>query len=77
MILLGWHTADDREFFTIDDLVKEFTIDRVTPSNPRYDFERALWFNAEYMRKLSTEEFIDRLVLYLKQYGDNEWQKLI
>ena len=77
VILLGWHTADDREFFTIDELVEEFSIDRVTPSNPRYDFDRALWFNAEYMRKLSTEEFIDRLVSYLKQYGDNEWQKLI
>ncbi len=77
IILLWWHTADDREFFTIDELLKEFSIDRVTPSNPRYDFDRALRFNAEYMRKLSTEDFIDRLVSYLKQYGDDEWQKLI
>jgi len=64
--LLGWHTADDREVFTFDELMKEFSIDRVQSSNAVYDFQRSLHFNAEHIRKLTPEKFVE----YVKYYVD-------
>ncbi len=75
--LLGWHPSDDREFFTVDELIKNFSLDRITNSNAIYDFKRALWFNWEYIKNLSDEEFTARLLEYLKTYGDQEWQSII
>ena len=64
--LLWWHTADDREVFTFDQLMKEFSIDRVQSSNAVYDFQRSLHFNAEHIRKLTPEKFVE----YVKYYVD-------
>ena len=63
--LLWWHTADDREFFTMNDLLKEFSLDRVQSSNAVYDFQRAIWFNGEHIRALSDEEFIESIKKYV------------
>lgn len=75
IILLGWHPSDDREFFSIKDLIKEFSLNRVTSANPRYDFVRALWFNSEYLRKLPQNQFITKLKEYIQQYADEEWKQ--
>jgi len=65
IVLLWWHTADDREFFTIQDLLKEFSLDRVQSSNAVYDFQRAIWFNSEYIRKLEDKQFIKEIKDYV------------
>jgi len=63
--LLGWHTSDDREFFTFEELLKEFDISRVQSSNAVYDFQRSLHFNAEHIKKMSNEKFIQELKEYI------------
>lgn len=63
--LLGWHTSDDREFFTFEELMKEFSIDRVQSSNAVYDFQRSLHFNAEHIKKMSAEQFINEVKWYV------------
>ena len=65
--LLGWCPKDSQtEFFTLPELAAAFTIDGVSKSPAVFDFEKLLWFNGEYIHKLSEEDF-DRLVTpYIK-----------
>lgn len=64
--LMWWHTCDDREFFSMQDLLKEFSFDRVQSSNAVYDFQRAIFFNTEHIRNLSNEEFIQEIKDYVE-----------
>ena len=75
--LLGWHPSWDKEFFSIQELLEEFSLDRVQSSNAIYDYERALWMNGEYIRMLSDEDFVKALQTYLLEYWDNERKKFI
>ena len=56
--LLGWCPKNsESEFFTLDELKQIFTIDGVSKSPAVFDFEKLLWFNGEYIHKLSDEKF--------------------
>ncbi len=56
--LLGWCPKNsESEFFTLHELKKAFTIDGVSKSPSVFDFEKLLWFNGEYIHKLTEEEF--------------------
>jgi len=60
--LLGWCPKDsETEFFDLEGLTKAFTIDGVSKSPAVFDFEKLLWFNGEYIHKLTDEAF-DALV---------------
>ncbi len=75
--LLWWHPSGDREIFSIEELLKEFSLDRVQSSNAIYDYQRALWMNGEYIRNLSDGEFVETLQRYLREYGDEHWQYIL
>ena len=48
--LLGWHPADNKEVFTMDELIEGFSLDRVSKSGAKFDVEKAKWFNQHYLR---------------------------
>lgn len=48
---LGWNDGTDQELFTLDELVDKFSIDRVHKGGAKFDFEKAKWFNAEWIKK--------------------------
>lgn len=56
LALLGWSPGDDREFFSIDELVAAFSLERVTKSPAVFDHGKLRWFNAHYIRALPREE---------------------
>jgi len=65
--LLGWcPKASETEFFTLDELKAAFTIDGVSKSPAVFDFEKLLWFNGEYIHKLSENEFELRVTPFIK-----------
>nr|MCM8871873.1 glutamate--tRNA ligase [Paludibacteraceae bacterium] len=51
LALLGWHPSSDQEMFTMDELIKEFSLDRVSKSGAKFDFEKGKWFNHQYLEK--------------------------
>ena len=55
--LLGWHPADEKEFFTLQGLVESFDIDRINKSSAAFSFPKLEWLNGEHIRALSPEEF--------------------
>ncbi len=60
LALLGWTPPGDDEFFTIDDLVRNFRLEDVNHSPAFFDEKRLSHFNGVYMRALSVEEFTSR-----------------
>lgn len=75
--LLWWNPWTEQEIFTIDQLLESFSMERVQSSNAVYDFKRALWFNGEWMKNLSDEDFVEKLKWYLYLYGNEEWKEII
>jgi len=48
---LGWNDGTDQEIFSLDELVEKFSLDRVSKAGAKFDFEKAKWFNAEWIKK--------------------------
>ena len=61
LALLGWNPGNDRELYTLPELTREFSIERVHKSGAIFDIEKLKWFNHEYIKKLSDAEFAERL----------------
>ncbi|MEW6235507.1 MAG: glutamate--tRNA ligase [Candidatus Omnitrophota bacterium] len=61
LALLGWNPGDDVEIFSLDFLVERFDLMRVGSSNARFDRQKLLAFNAEYLQKMPLPDFAQRL----------------
>ena len=77
--LLGWSCASGEEIFTLDELVKNFTIDRLNPAAAVFDVKKMRWINQQHIRKLSHDKlwqeikpFLDNANLNLPD--DKSWQ---
>ncbi len=65
--LLGWNPGDERELFSLHELVNEFSIERVGKSGAVFNLEKLNWMNAEHLRKKSDAEILRLLKNELKQ----------
>ncbi|MCA9493052.1 MAG: hypothetical protein KC621_24140, partial [Myxococcales bacterium] len=61
LCLLGWSPGDDREVLTRDEMVSAFTIDRVQKTAARFDSDKLLWMNQEYMKSLPEDTLLQHL----------------
>lgn len=68
MALLGWHPTDNREFFSIEDLIKEFDISRVQKAGAILDIDKLNSINRHYMKNLVPSEFAKHLEEYVEEY---------
>jgi len=62
LALLGWHTSGNRELFSLEELVQDFSLDRVSKSGAKFDPEKAKWFNQQYLRMKSDVELAKLLM---------------
>ena len=69
LAMLGWNPGDERELFSVDELVEAFSLDRVIKSGARFNPEKARWYNKEYLRMKSDEELTDLFVPVLESHG--------
>jgi glutamyl-tRNA synthetase len=67
--LLGWNPGDEREFFTLDELKEAFDVTGMSKSPAIFDVNKLTWMNAEYVRKLSSEEFTRHALPHYEQAG--------
>lgn len=67
--LLGWNPGDEREFFSLQELVSEFSAERINRANAIFDPERLDWFNGNYVRGLPIAELSRRAWDYLEDRG--------
>ena len=71
LAMLGWNPGDDRELFTMDELIWAFSLDRVIKSGARFNPDKARWYNKEYLRTKSDEEVTGMFIPMLESHGFN------
>ena len=69
LALLGWSIADDRDVFSVDELVDAFDIAKVSANPARFDVKKAEAINGTHVRALDAEEFVSRVIPYLVAGG--------
>ncbi len=69
--LLGWSPGDNREFFTLDELVEAFSIEGLSKSPSIFNMEKLTWFNSEYIKKLSADEYYTLALPWFRQVFGN------
>ena len=67
MALLGWNPGNDKEIFTLDELIKEFSIERMQKSAAIFNIEKLNWFNGNYIKKMPLEELTKKCVPFLEK----------
>lgn len=76
--LLGWCPQENREIFSLSELVSAFSVERICKSPAVFDFDKLNWFNAEYIRAMPLEEFEKLADPYLRSAirGELDWLKV-
>jgi glutamyl-tRNA synthetase/nondiscriminating glutamyl-tRNA synthetase len=70
LALLGWApSGGTRETFTAKELIKEFSLDRVTPSPAIFDFEKLYWLNRHYLKAADASRIVTLSVPYFRNAG--------
>jgi len=69
LALLGWSPKDDREVFTMDELIDAFDLNNVNQSNSRFDYDKCLWMNAEHLKALSPGAFAEAALPFVENAG--------
>lgn len=59
---MGWNPGDQREMFTVEELIEAFSIERIGKSGTKFDINKAKWYNEQYLRKKSNAELSDYLL---------------
>jgi glutamyl-tRNA synthetase len=66
LAMLGWNDGTDKELFTLEELITSFSLDRVHKGGAKFDYEKAKWFNQEWIKKMDNEA----LAVLVKPYLD-------
>lgn len=61
MAMLGWGPGNEKELYTLEELVKDFDISKISLAGAQFDFEKLKWFNLKHLQKKSGEELLELL----------------
>ncbi len=67
--LLGWNPGDDREILSMDELIKDFSFAHCSKSGARFDFDKAKWFNHEYLINMDDQKLAQQFKPVLAANG--------
>lgn len=78
LVFLGWCPKSNQEFFTLEELVREFSIDRIHRRPGKFSMDKLKWFNAHYIRNMQDEEYLKFVrpfleVMYNLEGMSEEW----
>ncbi len=79
--LLGWNPKTEQEIFSLDELAREFDIEKLNKAGAIFDLDKLDWMNGFYIRKKNTKELAELCRPYLKKYekklSDNYLKKIV
>lgn len=61
LALLGWNDGTEKEIFSKEELINSFSIERVHSGGAKFDYEKAKWFNHEWIKRYTVEQFHSQL----------------
>ena len=69
LALMGWSMPDEREIFSYQEMVEQFTWSRFSTGGPVFDVAKLDWMNNQYLQRLSDDEFLERVRPFLPDLG--------
>jgi len=69
LAMLGWNPGNDRELFTMPELIEAFSLERVIMHGAKFNPDKAKWYNKEYLRKKSVAQLTDLFIPVLEGHG--------
>ncbi|MBI2121560.1 MAG: glutamate--tRNA ligase [Candidatus Sungbacteria bacterium] len=75
LALLGWNSGTDKELFTKEELIKEFSLEKVQKSGAIFDIQKLDWMNGEYIRKKSLPELVELSKPFLNGNQETKFPK--
>ncbi len=82
LAMLGWNPGTEQEIFSIEELIESFSIERVHSSGAKFDFEKAKWFNHEWIKKSNANHLAPGIKKIFEQKNvlvddENKFKKII
>jgi glutamyl-tRNA synthetase len=72
LAFLGWNPGTEQEMFSMEELIKAFSLERINKAGAKFDIQKAQWFNQQYIKATANEVLADRL---LKESGETVSQE--
>ena len=72
LVLLGWNPGNNREIFSLKELINEFSLERINKSGSVFDLKKLNWMNGQYIRKMNDNDYF---VEAKKWIDENELKK--
>jgi glutamyl-tRNA synthetase len=69
LAMLGWNAGTEQELFSLEELVQQFAIEKVHKGGAHFDFEKAKWYNHEWLKRLDANALKDYVKPFLAQKG--------
>lgn len=69
LAMLGWNDGTDKEIFTLSELVDSFSVERISKAGAKFDFEKAKWFNHEWIKQSTADALMIPVQNLLKEQG--------
>ena len=69
LALLGWSPGNDRELLTVDELIRDFSLERVNKADAIFDETKLDWMNSEYLRSAADQRLAELIVPFLAELG--------
>ena len=77
LALLGWHPSGNQEMFSMQELIAEFSLERVSKSGAKFDLQKALWFNQQYLQQKPLNEQYEILKPLIEAKGYDACQEYV
>lgn len=81
LAVLGWNDGTEQEVYSLDELVEKFSIDRVHKGGAKFDYEKAKWYNHQYIMQKTDAELVPLVKPFIEKHGvtvaDDYLQKVI
>lgn len=82
LAMLGWNDGSEQEIFTKEELIEKFSLERVHKSGAKFDYEKAKWFNHEWIKKLPADNFLQTIKQDFSERGlnvddDEQFKKIV
>ncbi len=68
LAMLGWNDTTEQEIFSLEELVEKFTIDRVHKGGAKFDYDKAKWYNHQYIMKKTDAELVPLVKPFIEQH---------
>ncbi|OPL12031.1 MAG: hypothetical protein AVO34_02120 [Firmicutes bacterium ML8_F2] len=74
---LGWHPGNEKEIFSLKELEREFSIERINKSNAIFNINKLDWYNGQYIRKMDLDKLTELCLPYLSQETNFDYAKKV